>query len=390
MSDRIAITGLGAVSAAGCGVAASLRTLRSGARPPCVPCAVAELPVALPMFAAAGDFPKIDRTFHLALAAVAEALADAGLSVFPPGFRLGVCLGTTVACQLNDIGFYREYRATGNPALEPVERFAAGSLAERVARRLGTDGPALTVVNACSSGTDAMGVAMTWLKAGRCDAVLAGGADELSAIPASGFFALGLCSPEPCKPFDRARQGLNLGEGAGVAVLERASAAEARGRKVALLAAGFGAAADGHHLTAPHPDGLGLEAAVRAALKEAEIAPADIDFVNAHGTSTVENDRIEGHALARIFGSAVRVVSTKGVTGHTLGAAGGLEAVFAALALREGWISPSVGFETRDESIPFAPLTEVVPVVRRHALSTSLAFGGNNAAFVLARAGGTP
>ena len=104
---------------------------------------------ALPMFAVAGDFPKIDRTFHLALAAVAEALADAGLSVFPPGFRLGVCLGTTVACQLNDIGFYREYRATGNPALEPVERFAAGSLAERVARRLGTDGPALTVVNAC-------------------------------------------------------------------------------------------------------------------------------------------------------------------------------------------------------------------------------------------------
>lgn len=390
MSDRIAITGLGAVSAAGFGVAASLRTLRSGARPSCVPCSVAELPVALPMFTAAGDFPQIDRTFHLALAAVAEALADAGLSILPPGFRLGVCLGTTVACQLNDIDFYREYRATGNPGLEPAERFAAGSLAERVARRLGADGPALTVVNACSSGTDAMGVAMAWLKAGRCDAVLAGGADELSAIPASGFFALGLCSPEPCKPFDRARQGLNLGEGAGVAVLERASAAEARGRTVAVLAAGFGAAADGHHLTAPHPDGLGLEAAVRAALQEAEIAPADIDFVNAHGTSTVENDRIEGHALARIFGSDVRVVSTKGVTGHTLGAAGGLETVFAALALREGWISPSVGFETRDESIPFAPLTEIVAVVRRHALSTSLAFGGNNAAFVLARAGGTP
>jgi 3-oxoacyl-(acyl-carrier-protein) synthase len=388
MIDPVAITGLGVVSAAGAGAAASLRMLRSGARPAWVPCPVADLPAPPPMFAAAGTFPETDRTFHLALAAVGEALQEAGLDPAPAGFRLGVCLGTTVACQLNDIGFYKEYRATGNPSLEPVERFASGSLAERVARRLGATGPAMTVVNACSSGTDALGVARIWLETGRCDAVLAGGADELSAIPASGFFALGLCSPEPCKPFDRARQGLNLGEGAGVVLLERRADAEARGRTVSLLASGFGAAADGHHLTAPHPDGLGLEAAVRAALREAGIGPEEIDFVNAHGTSTPENDRIEGAVLARIFGPGVRVVSTKGSTGHTLGAAGGIEAVFTALALREGWISPTVGFETRDDAIPFAPLAEIAPVVRRHALSTSLAFGGNNAAIVLSRAGG--
>lgn len=385
MPDAVAITGLGVISAAGADVAASLRTLRAGARPATVPCPVAKFPVALPMFAAAGNVSAADRTFHLAMTAVRQALDDAGLQPLPPGFRLGVCLGTTVACQLNDVSFYAEYRATGNPPLAAAERFALGSLAERVARELQADGPAMTVVNACSSGTDAMGVALSWLRAGLCDAALAGGADELSAIPASGFLALGVTSPAPCQPFDRDRQGLNLGEGAGVAVLECEASATRRDRSVSLVAAGFGGASDGYHLTAPHPDGLGLELAVRAALDDAGIGPEAIDFVNAHGTATKENDRIEGGVLARVFGPDVRVMSTKGFTGHTLGAAGGIEAVFTALALREGWISPSIGFATRDEAIPFSPLTAVTQVVRRHAVSTSLAFGGNNAAVVIAR-----
>ena len=387
MSDIVAITGLGVISAAGADVASSLRTLRAAVRPPLVPCPVADLPVALPMFAVAGDVPAVDRTFHLAMHAARQALAEAGLYPLPAGFRVGVCLGTTVACQLNDIAFYADYRKTGNPALDAAERFASGSLSERVARELRAEGPVMTVVNACSSGTDAMGVAMAWLRADLCDAVVAGGADELSAIPASGFFALGVTSPEPCRPFDRDRQGLNLGEGAGVAVLERGASAARRGWKTDLVAAGFGAASDGHHLTAPHPEGLGLEAAVRAALKDAGIGPEVIDFVNAHGTATKENDRIEGGVLARVFGADARVVSTKGYTGHTLGAAGGIEAVFTALALREGWIPASIGFATRDEAIPFAPLTVVTQVVRRYAVSTSLAFGGNNAAFVIARSG---
>lgn len=384
MSGKIAITGLGVVSAAGGNVEASLRTLRSGTRPNCIPSPFSSLPASLPTFAAPGG-PNVDRTFYLAMQAAGQALADAGLNPVPIGCRLGVCLGTTVACQLNDIPFYAEYRATGNPSMGPVDRFALGSLSERVARELGVDGPILTVVNACSSGTDAMGVAMSWLNAGLCDAVLAGGADELSPIPTVGFHALGLISPEPCKPFDRTRRGLNLGEGAGVVVLERTENAARRGRKSNLFAAGFGAASDGYHLTAPHPEGLGLETAIRSALREAGIEPADIDFVNAHGTSTLENDRIEGAVLGRIFGGDVRVVSTKGSTGHALGAAGGIETVFTALSLREGWISPNVGFSERDEAIPFAPLTAIAPVVRRHALSTSLAFGGNNAALILSR-----
>ena len=390
MKEAVWITGVGVVSAAGCGVAASLRTLRRGIRPDPAPRAFPAFAVPRPMFAAAGDHPDDDRTFHLARAAAREALADAGLEALPAGFRLGVCLGTTVACQLNDIGFYDAYRKTGAPPLDAVDRFAAGSLAERVARAVGATGPVMTPVNACTSGTDALGVALDWLRTDRCDAVLAGGADELSAIPASGFHALGLTSPEPCRPFDRDRQGLNLGEGAGILVLERAASAARRGRAAALAATGFGAAADGYHLTSPHPDGLGLDLAIRAALADANLDAAAIDFINAHGTATRENDRIEGQVLGRRFGPAPRVVSTKGYTGHALGAAGGIEAVFTALALREGWIPPSAGFATRDEAIPFAPLTALTPVVGRHALSTALAFGGNNAALVLSRREAAP
>ena len=385
MRDAIAITGLGVVSAVGRGVDASLQVLRTGLRPVLVPCPVACFPSAPPMYVASGVAATVDRTFRLAMTAVHEALGDAGLDPLPAGCRLGVCLGTTVACQLNDIAFYASYRSMGNPPLDAAERFASGSLSERVAREVGAAGPTLTVVNACSSGTDAMGVAMAWLRAGMCDAVIAGGADELSAIPASGFFALGVTSPEPCKPFDRNRMGLNLGEGSGVVVLERRESAIRRGRSARLIAAGFGAASDGYHLTAPHPEGLGLEMAVREALREADVEADAVDFVNAHGTATKENDRIEGNALARVFGPDVRVVSTKGYTGHTLGAAGGIEAVFTALSLREGWCAPTVGFAVRDESIPFSPLTAVAPLERRYAVSTSLAFGGNNAAILLAR-----
>ncbi len=386
MREKVILSGLGVLTAAGDDSTSSLVTFQESVRPPVVQLSLEGLEQTFPMFAVQGeDIPVVDRTFDLALRATCQALADAGLNQLPPGFRLGVCVGTTVACQLNDIPFYRSYRETGQPPLEPVHRFIAGSLAERLAEAVGAEGPVMTVVNACSSGTDAAGVACSWLNANLCDAVIVGGADELSTIPSSGFLALSVMSPALCTPFDRDRQGLNLGEGAGIAILERRDSARQRGRSLALEVAGFGAAADGYHLTAPHPEGLGIERAIRMALADAGIQPEAIDFVNAHGTSTRENDRIEGNALARVFGSSLRVVSTKGYTGHTLGAAGGVELVFTALALREGWIPANIGFNNQDEEIPFAPLTEVTPLVREYAISTSLAFGGNNAAVVLRR-----
>lgn len=385
MREKVILSGLGVLTAAGDDVASSCATFRDRLRPPTVDRTLEGLDHVFPTFAVQKNLPDVDRTYQLALCATREALSEAGLEVLPAGFRLGVCVGTTVACQLNDIPFYQAYRETGQPPLEPVHRFVAGSLAERLAEAVGAEGPVMTVVNACSSGTDAAGVACSWLRAKLCDAVIVGGADELSKIPASGFFALSVKSQALCKPFDRDRQGLNLGEGAGIAILEREDSAVQRGRPLTVEVAGFGAAADGYHLTAPHPEGLGIERAIRLALSDAGIGPEAIDFVNAHGTATRENDRIEGNALARVFGDTVRVVSTKGYTGHTLGAAGGAELVFTALALRDGWIPANIGFENQDEQIPFSPLTAVTPLVRDYAISTSLAFGGNNAAVVLRR-----
>jgi 3-oxoacyl-(acyl-carrier-protein) synthase len=269
--------------------------------------------------------------------------------------------------------------------MNSVDRFLQGNLAEYIAKRINARGPVLTVVNACSSGTDALGVALSWLKGDLCDIVIAGGADELNHVPYCGFSSLGIVNPGLCTPFDRDRKGLNLGEGAGVLVVETRASALKRGIYSDLLLMGYGSSGDAYHLTAPSPDGVGLRASLKAALDEARIDPSDISFVNAHGTGTHDNDLVEGTVLAGIFGNGLKMLSTKGFTGHTLGAAGGLEAVFTAAGLREGWIPASAGFLNRDEAIPVAPVSRKTAIDGGFAVSTSLAFGGNNAAIVIGR-----
>lgn len=378
---------MGVVSAAGIGAEASLESMLSGTRN-VGPISVFESPLELPVFEVRELPPRRDprkmRTLELLEIALDEALADAGLSADGlAGLRVGAVFGTSVACQLNDLDFYAAFRSTGAAPLDSVEGYLSGHLAEAVVRRFGLSGPALVVANACSSGTDALGVGMEWIRSGRCDVVLAGGADEMNRVPVDGFNALGVASSEPCRPFDAGRSGLNLGEGAGVLVLESDDSAARRGRAAKLRALGYGASADAHHLTAPHPEGAGLKRAVGTALRDAGLAPDDVAFVNAHGTSTHDNDRVEGRALLEVFGEDVAVLSTKGYVGHALGAAGAIEAVFSALSLRAGTLPASAGFERVDPEIGLTPLTENRPVSGRYALSTSLAFGGNNAALVL-------
>ncbi len=384
--EPILITGMGAVSAAGASVAESLLSFKKGTRKG-GPVTLFETTLPYPAFEVknlpASFHREGQRTHSLVLAAVDEALREAGLLHGLSKYRAGVSLGTTVASQLNDLDFYRSYRSPGPVPMEPVERYLKGNIAEYVATAIGAQGPCLTVVNACSSGTDAIGVAFSWLRTGVCDIAVAGGADELSRVPYCGFGSLGIVSPELCAPFDRDRKGLNLGEGAGIVVLETQRSAKTRGLTSDLTLRGYGACADAYHLTAPHPDGVGLEASITKALNEAGIAPNDVGFVNAHGTATLENDLAEGKVLAKIFGRNVKMLSTKGFTGHTLGAAGGLEAVFTALGLREGWVPASPGFRNADPNIPVAPLREEARVSGRYAVSTSLAFGGNNAAIVI-------
>ena len=386
MNSRGAIiAGLGTVSAAGGSVEETLVTF-AALRCNAGPVTLFDTPLRNPVFevrrpVAAGR----SRTVELALLALREALAQAHLETFPADLRVGVCLGTTVACQLNDFPFYAAFRAGQPVSLDAVDRYLKGNLAQAVAHAAGARGPAVTIVNACSSGTDALGIALQWIRADQCDVVIAGGADELNRVPMCGFHALGVMSPDLCRPFDRDRQGLNLGEGAGILILEAPASALRRGTAADLFVAGFGAACDAHHLTAPRPDGAGLEKAVRNALCDARVAEDAIGFVNAHGTATRDNDLAESGVLARVFGHGVRVLSTKGFTGHTLGAAGGMEAVFTAAALREGWIPASAGFATRDEALALAPVRERTAISASYALSTSLAFGGNNAAVVIGR-----
>ncbi|MBR4170768.1 MAG: beta-ketoacyl synthase chain length factor [Kiritimatiellae bacterium] len=318
-----------------------------------------------PVFVVSGETenrPDL-RTLHLLSQTVDRALAQAGL--VPDdlrNMRVGVCLGTTVGCQfctvMNDLHptpAYGRFLETGTADPQEGKDYLSRNPAEWLVRRLGLpeDVPAVCVTNACSSGADAIGVATSWIRSGRCDLVIAGGCDSLSAIPFSGFSALGVYSDNPCKPFAEDRDGLTLGEGAGILILETEASLRVRGVSRSLAVLGYGSSCDAYHLTAPDPSGAGLRRAVQTALMEAGVAPSEITAINPHGTATRNNDAVEQQVLGELL-STSRILPTKNKTGHTLGAAGAIEAVFAAELAREGAV-----------------------------LSTSLAFGGSNAALVI-------
>ena len=326
--------------------------------------------------------PEVLRTARLARAASAEALADAGWERAQLSeLRIGVIVGTTVGSAMNNEDFYRDYRQGGRPAMGPIRRFLHSNPAEAVARHFGMAGPVQTVVNACSSGTDAVGIGAQWLREDRCDLVLAGGADELCRTTYNGFISLMITDPDPVRPFDRNRRGLNLGEGAGMLVLESESLARQRPGRVRARLVGYGGACDAHHLTAPHPDGAGLKRALEEALAACGARPEEIAFVNAHGTGTPDNDRVESRTLADVL-PGVPFLSTKGYTGHTLGASGGIEAAFTVACLERGRIPASVGFAEPDPDLPGQPVRQAMAISGRLALSQSLAFGGNNAVVI--------
>lgn len=317
------------------------------------------------------------RASQLLLAAADDLLARAPLEA--PADRIGVVVGTA-------LGGVEELER----ALEPDGRLrhAAGALydapAHTLARRLGARGPVLTVSTACASGATALGVAADLLRAGQADRVVAGGYDILCRFVMRGFDALRALTRERVRPFDRRRSGLLLGEGAALVLLARDR--DAHGPRLGRLL-GHASTSDGTHLTAPDPDGRGLDVAIRSALESAGLAPSDIDFVSAHGTGTPLNDRIETAVLKRVLGAragAVPVNSIKGGLGHTMGAAAALEAIMCLLASREGVIPHTLGLEERD---PACDLDYVMAAPRaarpRVSLSTSQGFGGCNAALLL-------
>ena len=384
----IAITGLGAISAAGNNLQETRQSFAAGLRNG-GPVELFETSLEYPAFEVKNlpfETPNSMRSLNLAFCSLQQAIEEAKLDAGFGDLRVGICLGTTVASQLNDTDFYREYKTTGSAPMGSVDRYLNSNLAYAISKFLKIRARlCTTIVNACSSGTDAIGTGLSWLRNNYCDLVIAGGADELNRVPYDGFGALSVVSKDLCAPFDANRSGLNLGEGAGIIIFERSSTALDRGIKPSLFINGYGLAADAYHLTAPRPDGSGLEQALSFALAQAQIQPKDVSFINAHGTATKDNDLVEGKALGRVFGSEIKFLSTKGFTGHTLGAAGGLEAVFTCMGLKDGWVPASPGFTTRDPEIGIAPVSQKTKISGRYAVSTSLAFGGNNSALVISR-----
>jgi 3-oxoacyl-[acyl-carrier-protein] synthase-1 len=300
--------------------------------------------------------------------------------------RVGVLLGTSTSGILQTEQAYRRrdpvtgalpddfnYRTTHNTY----------SVADFVRTAFNLEGPAVVVSTACSSSAKVFAAAARMIAAGLIDAAIVGGVDSLCLTTLYGFNSLELLSSEPCRPYDADRNGLSIGEAAAFILLQRPAASLDAD---AVLLLGAGESSDAHHMSSPHPEGLGARMAMEAALKAAGLQPADIDYINLHGTATPSNDAAEGRAVAALFGDAVPCSSTKGATGHTLGAAGGLEAIISALALQQGFLPGGVNTRRVDPAIPVQYLSANRETTPHRVLSNSFGFGGTNCSLILGRA----
>jgi len=371
-------------------------------------------------FLSAKEARRADRFTQLALAACAEAIADAGWGDGADGGgagasgarggragaearelpyapeRVGCVLGTGVGGIATLTGGQDTLRERGGEYVSPlsVPLMMSNAAAGALSMAHGLRGPSFAVSSACASGAHAIGSALRMLQHGEADAVVAGGSEAgLTPLARAAFSALdALSTSGVSRPFDARRDGFVMGEGAAVLVLERADAASARGARVLGTIRGYGASSDAHHITAPREDGLGQAGAMRAALADAGVEPEDIDYVNAHGTSTPLNDRAETHAIKLALGEhaqRIPVSSTKSAIGHLLGAAGAVEAVATLLALRDRIAPPTLGLSEPDEGLDLDYVPDTARPLSHNgdrpalALSNSFGFGGHNAVLCL-------
>ncbi|MDB5799994.1 MAG: 3-oxoacyl-ACP synthase [Rhodocyclales bacterium] len=301
--------------------------------------------------------------------------------------RIGIFLGTSTSGILETEQAFRRRDENGNlpPDFNYRETHNTFSIADFVRHALALEGPALVVSTACSSSAKAFGNAQRMIAAGFIDAAIVGGVDSLCLTTLYGFHSLQLLSTEPCKPYDATRNGLSIGEAAAFVLLERVDVHGSKNDDVLLL--GVGESADAHHMSAPHPEGLGARVAMRTALQRAGLQPGDIDYINLHGTATPSNDAAEARAVAAEFGMATPCSSTKGATGHTLGAAGGAEAIISALSLKHGFMPGGLNVTQLDPELQVNYQSENRNAPLRHVLSNSFGFGGTNCSLVLGRRG---
>lgn len=390
-SRRVAITAIGIISPLGIGVAENLSGLQeardcvtpvkgfetSGTRsktagqvklPPIPACVISKASLLHPASV-------------MMIAAMREALAS------DPGHRAeALVIGTTSGGMSYGERYFRAHLS----GLHPRER--AGWLANYMPQKAVLDAqaacglavPSQIIANACASGTNAVGLAFSLIRSGRRKSVLCGGYDAISELVFTGFDALQASTAECIRPFDKGRTGLVLGEGAAILALEEWSSAERRGAQILAEITGYGISTDNHHLTQPHPSGTGPRQAMERALATACRRAEEIDYINAHGTATLFNDATEGTAIAQIFGNRTPVSSTKSLMGHSLGAAGAIEAVFSVLALQHQFLPPNIHYQEADPAWDLQIVAnEARPASVRCVVSNSFGFGGTNASVVI-------
>ncbi|MFD8573165.1 beta-ketoacyl-[acyl-carrier-protein] synthase family protein [Streptomyces sp. NPDC059639] len=394
----IVVTGLGLVTPAGRDADTTWAAVRAGRACAAPDPSLRELPVSLSCRVEGADelplrqrgVAHLDPSVRMGLAAVTEALDRAKLDPAEwDGTRVAVVAGAGTGGMHTQARASARLAADGPGSVSPyfLTGFLPNMVCATVALHLGATGPAFAVATACASGGTAIGAARDLLASGQCDiAVVCAAEASVTPLVVTGFAQLGALSDTASRPFDRARDGFVIADGAGALVLERAEHAAARSAPRLAHLAGYGASSDAHHLVAPHPEGRHAERALRAALADAGLTPADVDHVNAHGTSTPRGDAMEAALLARVLPHRPPVTSAKGALGHSLGAAGTIEAALTVLALRDDVVPPIAGLTDPDPAFDLDTVAGTArPLTSSVAVSTSFGFGGHNAVVVLAR-----
>ena len=400
---RVVVTGMGMVSAAGDGVDAAWQHLAEGRSALSAIQSFDPVPYARTVSGEANHLPResgLDRSFQLLDLATTELLENSGWGADQRGRQTGVVLGTCQGCIERAEVIHRDYarRPHDAPGDDHRQRFASyrpGAGTARLADRMGIDGPRATVGMVCVSSSVALIHAVELIRRGACRRAVAGGFEEFSQFTFTGFHCIGAMATGALRPFDGTRDGTVLGEAAVLLTLERLDDALARGATILAELVGGGLAADAFHMTAPDPDGAGLERAIRQAFGEAGVGPADVDYICAHGTGTVFNDGMEHKAFARIFaelaaaGRMPPISGIKSVFGHTLGAAGALDVLISILAIRDRTLPATVAHSEPIADWDFVPGSNRATDERLDVvLSTNSAFGGNNSAVILRRVEG--
>jgi 3-oxoacyl-[acyl-carrier-protein] synthase II len=417
MRKRIVITGMGAVTPVGNDVATFWQALvagRSGAGPITTydasdqPVRIAAEVKGFDPAAVLGrkEAKRADRFSHLAVAAAMEAMADAELA--PDSTQgqagngdhrhVGIIIGTGIGglgSLLDNAEVFRQ-RGPQRVSALMVPMMMPNAAAGQIAIRYGIHGPALSLASACATGSNAIGEAAEWIRRGTAEVMICGGGESvmhpLALAAMSNMGAVSARNDEPeraSRPFDANRDGFVMGEGAGVLIIESLEHAQKRGAHIHAELAGYGASCDAFHITAPDENGAGAALSMEAALRDAGLRPDEIDYINAHGTSTPLNDRTETLAIHRVFGEhagRIPVSSTKSMTGHLMGAAGAVEAIACVKALETGIVHPTINYETPDPEcdLDYVP-NRARQVDPRTALSNSFGFGGHNATLIFRR-----